>query len=94
MCHKVVVFPSAKKAVSKNSQIVTFFNASHYWGGQLGEIASSKGVSCGLKTNTESQFYALILQALSIDNHKAALMELCSCDRVQRKINGLTPMNE
>ena len=40
---KVVAFPSAKKAVSKNSRIVTFFNASHYWGGQLEEIASSKG---------------------------------------------------
>jgi hypothetical protein len=91
---KVVAFPSAKKAVSKNSRIVTFFNASHYWGGQLDEIASSKGVNCGLKTNTESRFYALILQALSVKDHKAALMELCSRDGAQHKINGLTPVNE
>jgi hypothetical protein len=50
---KVVSFPSAKETIAKNSRIVTFFNASHYWGGQLDEIASVKGVTRGLKTNTE-----------------------------------------
>jgi len=91
---KVVAFPSAKQAVSKNSRIVTFFNASHYWGGQLEEVASSKGVNRGLKTDTESRFYALILQALSVNDYKVSLMELCSRDGAQRKINGLTPVNE
>ena len=91
---KVVAFLSAKQAVSKNLWIVTFFNASHYWGGQLKEVASSKGVNRGLKTNTESRFYALILQALSIKDHKAVLMVLCSRDGAQRKINGLTLVNE
>ena len=91
---KIVAFPSAKQAVSKNTRIVTFFNTSHYWGGQLEAVASSKEVTWGLKTNTESHFYAPILQALSIKEHKAALMELCSRDMAQRKINGLTPVNE
>ena len=91
---KIVAFPSAKQAISKNTRIVTFFNASHYWGGQLEAVASSKGLTWGLKTNTESCFYALILQALSIKEHKAALMELCSRDMAQQKINGLTPVNE
>lgn len=91
---KIVAFPSAKQAISKNTRIVTFFNASHYWGGQLEEVAISKGVTRGLKTNTESRFYALILQALSVTDHKAALMELCTRDAAQRKVNGLTPVNE
>ncbi|KAF8154042.1 hypothetical protein B0H34DRAFT_799945 [Crassisporium funariophilum] len=66
---------------------------SYYWGGQLEEVASSKGVNRGLKTNTESRFYALILQALSVKDYKASLMEICGHDGAQRKINGLTPVN-
>ena len=58
---KIVAFPSAKQAVSKNTQIITFFNSSHYWGGQLEEVATNKGVTCSLKTNTESCFHTLIL---------------------------------
>ncbi|KAF8973343.1 ribonuclease H-like domain-containing protein [Flammula alnicola] len=91
---KVVAFPSAKEAVSKNSRIVTFFNGSHYWGGQLDEVAAGKGITRRLKTNTESRFYALILQALSVKDHKAALVELCSRDGAQRAVNGLSPVNK
>jgi hypothetical protein len=58
---KVVSFPSGKETISKNSWIVTFFNSSHYWGSQLDEIAKGKGVTHGLKTNTELCFYVLIL---------------------------------
>jgi hypothetical protein len=91
---KVVSFPLAKETITKNSRIVTFFNASHYWGGQLDEIASGKGVTRGLKTNTESRFYALILQALSVKDHRASLIEFCSRDGAQRTIGGLTPVNK
>jgi len=42
-----------------------------------------------MKTNTKSRFYALIIQALSIRNHRAVLVELCNCDRAQRSIHDL-----
>lgn len=90
---KIVSFPPIKEAISKNSRIVTFFNSSHYWGGQLEMCAQDKGVTRGLKTNTESHFYSLILQALSVKEHKSALMELCGRDGAQRSIGGLTPVN-
>ncbi|KJA25135.1 hypothetical protein HYPSUDRAFT_183073 [Hypholoma sublateritium FD-334 SS-4] len=90
---KITSFPPIKDAISKNSRIVTFFNSSHYWGGQLEMCAQDKGVTRGLKTNTESRFYSLILQALSVQEHKSALMELCGRDGAQRSIGGLTPVN-
>lgn len=90
---KITAFPTIKETISKNSHIVTFFNSSHYWGGQLEVVAKDKGVTRGLKTNTESRFYALILQALSVKEHKAALLELCGRDGAQCSIGGLTPVN-
>jgi len=86
---KVVAYPRIKDAITKNSRIVTFFNASHYWGGQLDLAATKKGVTRGLKTNTESRFYALILQALSVKEHKSALTER---EDAQRAMGGLTPI--
>ncbi|KAF8984837.1 hypothetical protein BDQ17DRAFT_1436848 [Cyathus striatus] len=40
---------------------------SHYWGGQQDKLAKENKVMHGLKKNTESQFYAVILQVL-MDN--------------------------
>ncbi|KAF8589854.1 hypothetical protein K439DRAFT_1651449 [Ramaria rubella] len=57
-----------KKMVSRNAKIVSFFNNSHYWGGQLDALAVSLRITCSLKTNTESCWYALILQALNVLN--------------------------
>ncbi|KAF8150128.1 hypothetical protein B0H34DRAFT_638867, partial [Crassisporium funariophilum] len=91
---KVVSYPSIKATITKNLRIITFFNMSHYWGRQLTKLAKEKGVTCGLKTNTGSQFYTLILQALSVPNHKAALTDLCSQDSPQRIIGSLTPVNK
>ncbi|KAF8162669.1 ribonuclease H-like domain-containing protein [Crassisporium funariophilum] len=76
--------------ITKNSRIVLFFNSSHYWGGQLELVAKGKGVTRGLKTNTKLRFYALILQCLSVQDHKSALMDLCSRDNAQCSVCGLT----
>lgn len=89
---KIVSYPSIKKTVTSNSRIVSFFNSSHYWGGQLKIIAKENKVTRGLKTNTESRFYALILQALSVRDHKAPLTTLCLRHDAQHSVGGLTPV--
>ncbi|KAF9012648.1 hypothetical protein BDQ17DRAFT_1387295 [Cyathus striatus] len=89
---KVSSYASVKSLIKKNMKIVTFFNASHYWGGQLEQLAQENNIMHGLKKNTESRFYAVILQALSIQEHKKVLYELCSCDEAQRTIGGLSPI--
>ncbi|KAF9005030.1 ribonuclease H-like domain-containing protein [Cyathus striatus] len=81
---KVSSYASVKSLIKKNTKIVTFFNASHYWG--------ENNITHGLKKNTESRFYAIILQALSAQEHKKVLYELCSHDEAQRTIGGLSPI--
>lgn len=89
---KIMSYPIIKKTVTLNSRIVSFFNASHYWGGQLTDVARENGVTRGLKTNTDSRFYALILQALSVRDHKAPLTTLCLRHNAQHSVGGLTPV--
>ncbi|KAF8989513.1 ribonuclease H-like domain-containing protein [Cyathus striatus] len=64
------------KFISKNVKIISFFNASHYWGGQLEELAKEHNVTQGLKKNTETRFYTVILQAISLQEHKQILYKL------------------
>jgi hypothetical protein len=89
---KVVAWPTIKTTTTKNTRIVSFIRSSYYWGGQLNEVAKSKKVDHALKMNTESRFYALVLQAMSVCKHKAALTELCMHDDAQRSFHGLTPV--
>ncbi|KAF8235667.1 hypothetical protein L208DRAFT_1255375, partial [Tricholoma matsutake] len=35
---KIAAWPKIKAMIMKNSCIVSFFNSSHYWGGQLNEV--------------------------------------------------------
>ncbi|TFY73750.1 hypothetical protein EWM64_g10262 [Hericium alpestre] len=93
MIGKVTIHPVMKATVSKNSRIVSFFRSSHYWGGQLKARAKALGINRGLKTNTESRFYALILQAQSVKEYRSVLTEICCRDDARRAINGLTPIN-
>ncbi|KAG6835164.1 hypothetical protein H0H93_004321, partial [Arthromyces matolae] len=89
---KIVAYPAMKAVVSKNTCVVSFFLSLHYWGSQLETIATKKKITQKLKTNTESQFYVLILQALSVRNHKQALTKLCMRENAQRSMGGLTPV--
>ncbi|KAF8991925.1 hypothetical protein BDQ17DRAFT_1432726 [Cyathus striatus] len=52
---------------------------SHYWGGQLDKLAKENKVM-------------LILQALSVQEHKKVLSDLCTRDEAQQTINGLSPI--
>ncbi|KAF8996511.1 hypothetical protein BDQ17DRAFT_1249710, partial [Cyathus striatus] len=36
---KVSSYASVKSLIKKNTKILTFFNASHYWGDQLEQLA-------------------------------------------------------
>ena len=89
---KIVAYPAMKTTITKNTRIVSFFRSSHYWGGQLDDVAKNKKITRALKTNTESRFYALVLQAMSVREHKPALTELCMRDDAQRSVRGLTPV--
>jgi hypothetical protein len=59
-----------KKILSKTTRIVSFFDSSHFWGGQLSNEAKNLGVIRKLKQNCETCFYALILQCLSVLEHR------------------------
>ncbi|KAJ6540757.1 ribonuclease H-like domain-containing protein [Mycena capillaripes] len=66
----ICAYPRMKKIVTKSSCTVTFFNGSHYWGGQLKSEAERLQISRGLKKNCESRWYALILLCLSVNCHQ------------------------
>jgi hypothetical protein len=67
---KIASYPTMKQVATKSACIVSYFNSSHYWGGQLDMEARSLGVSRSLKTNTKTRWYALILQALSVQSYR------------------------
>ncbi|KAJ7605724.1 hypothetical protein FB45DRAFT_722570, partial [Roridomyces roridus] len=69
ICH----YPEAKAALTKGNRIVTFFNSSHYWGGQLKAAALAEKITRGLKKNCESRWYAIILLSLSVEAHQTPL---------------------
>jgi hypothetical protein len=52
---KIVTYPKAKKTILNTNKVTTFFNSSHYWGGQEAEEAKERWkVTRKLKTHTES----------------------------------------
>ncbi|KAF8998144.1 hypothetical protein BDQ17DRAFT_1428634 [Cyathus striatus] len=89
---KILSFPPIKRLIAKNVKIISFFSSSHYWGGQLEELAKEHNITRGLKKNVETQFYAVILQAISIQEHKQILFKICSHDDAQCSICGLSPI--
>jgi hypothetical protein len=74
-----------KKTVSQANRTVTFFNGSHYWGGQLKDEAKRLKVTRGLKKNCESRWYALILLCLSVAIHHQAMAIICLRPDAQKK---------
>ena len=61
-------------AMTKNARIVSYFNSSHYWGGQLVEIAIRVKVTRTMKTNFPTCFYGLVLQAISVQSYRYVLL--------------------
>ncbi|CDO76419.1 hypothetical protein BN946_scf184925.g6 [Trametes cinnabarina] len=73
---------------SINVKIVSFFNSSHYWGGQLDIIRVQLKLKSKLKMHTTTRWYSLILQAMSVQKHWYALIELYLHDDAQHSLNG------
>jgi len=67
---EIVAYPAMKKIVAKVTRIVSFFNNSHYWGGQLDAEAKKQNVHQRMKQNCDTRWYALILQALSVQSYR------------------------
>ncbi|KIJ05662.1 hypothetical protein PAXINDRAFT_164749 [Paxillus involutus ATCC 200175] len=84
--------PWMKQQVTKATRIVTFFNGSHFWGGQLKDEAKRQKVTRTLKKNCESRWYALILQAISVKEHRQALTIVCAQPDAIKKTDGLSPV--
>ncbi|KIK19779.1 hypothetical protein PISMIDRAFT_658638 [Pisolithus microcarpus 441] len=90
---KICSFPWMKWNIAKATKVVTFFNNSHYWGGQLKDQATRDNITRTLKQNCESHWYALILQAISVSEHRQPLMIICVHLDVMKKTNGLSPIS-
>jgi uncharacterized membrane protein len=67
---EICAYPAMKKIISKTTRIVTFFNNSHYWGGQLNDEAKKENITRKMKQNCESRWYALMLQSLSVKSYR------------------------
>ncbi|KAI6130724.1 hypothetical protein EDD16DRAFT_1470093 [Pisolithus croceorrhizus] len=67
---EICSFPWMKWNIAKVTKVMSFFNSSHYWGGQLKDQAVRDNITCTLKQNCESHWYALTLQAISVSEHR------------------------
>ncbi|THU81496.1 hypothetical protein K435DRAFT_873280 [Dendrothele bispora CBS 962.96] len=89
---EICMFPAIKKNITQSTRILTFFNGSHYWGGQLKEEAQRQGITRGLKKNCESRWYALIIHSLSVKQSHYPLQQICCRPDANEKTNGLSPV--
>lgn len=68
---EICAYREMKEAITKATRIVTFFNSSHYWGGQLKQEAKQQKISRGLKQNGETRFYSISLLVASIQGNRS-----------------------
>ncbi|THH17104.1 hypothetical protein EUX98_g9191 [Antrodiella citrinella] len=90
---KICGYPEIKKVISNNARVVSFFSRSHYWGGQLNEVAKKAGITRSLQTHSDTRWYTLIKQAMSVKEYHYALNQICLRDDAQKKTNGFSPVN-
>ncbi|KAJ7218364.1 ribonuclease H-like domain-containing protein, partial [Mycena pura] len=81
-------YAAAKAAFGKANYVVTFFNGSHYWGGQLKIAALAEEITRGLKKDCASRWYALILLLCSTKDVKDGLVVL-----LMKAIDSLSAIN-
>ena len=80
----IMSYPEMKKVVSQTTCIVSFFNSSHYWGGQLDLKAKKQGISRKMKQHCETCFYSLILQCLSVLAYQYEVIYCLNLKRLTR----------
>ncbi|KAF5328020.1 hypothetical protein D9758_018021 [Tetrapyrgos nigripes] len=71
---KIVSYQSMKRILSGTTHIVSYFNSLHYWGGQLTNEAKHLDIKRGLQTKTDSRWYSLSKQGLSVEEHRLLSM--------------------
>lgn len=86
-------YAAAKAAFGKANRVVTFFNGSHYWGGQLKIAALAEEITRGLKKDCASRWYALILLLRSVDAHETPLSTVVARPEARKAIDGLSAIN-
>ncbi|KAJ7666864.1 ribonuclease H-like domain-containing protein [Mycena polygramma] len=91
---EICAYPLIKAIVTKANRAVTFFNGSHYWGGQLKVEAKRLNISRGLKKNCESRWYALVLLCISVASHHQPLSITCLREDAQTKTKGLSAVSK
>ncbi|KAI0073357.1 hypothetical protein K474DRAFT_1603514 [Panus rudis PR-1116 ss-1] len=89
----IVAYPEMKAIITATTRIVSFFNSSHFWGGQLSAAAKEEGINRKLQTNTESRWYSLILMALTVLSQRKPLTAICMREDAQRKVGGFSPVS-
>ncbi|TFK57938.1 hypothetical protein BDN72DRAFT_918343 [Pluteus cervinus] len=67
---KISAHADIKPILTKNARIVSFFNTSHYWGGQLKIEAKTMGITRSLQTRTETRWYSMVLQGISLLSYR------------------------
>ncbi|KAJ7133924.1 ribonuclease H-like domain-containing protein [Mycena crocata] len=81
---EIAAYPLIKKTITQANRTITFFNGSHYWGGQLKTEAKRLHISRGLKKNCESRCVAF---------HRQPLYIICLRPDAQKKTNGMSTVN-
>ncbi|KAF7351528.1 DUF659 domain-containing protein [Mycena sanguinolenta] len=87
---EICTYPLIKKIITKVNRTTTFFNGSHFWGGQLKDETKRLAITRGLKKNCESRWYALVLLCLSVSSHQQPLSIICLRPDAQKKTNGFS----
>ncbi|KAI5822122.1 hypothetical protein K523DRAFT_257477 [Schizophyllum commune Tattone D] len=90
---EICTYPRMKDLIAKANKVVTFFNGSHYWGGQLKDIAIAEKVTRELKINCKSRWYAIVLLAMSVQSHRGPLTTLCLHPDAQVSTNGYSTVS-
>ncbi|KAJ3501877.1 hypothetical protein NMY22_g18775 [Coprinellus aureogranulatus] len=85
---RITAFPDIKPIITKCAWIVSYFNSSHYWGGQLKLEAQQDKITRKLQMKTETRWYSLVLQGMSLLAHKGPLIQLCT----RTESDGYTPI--
>ncbi|KAJ7059921.1 ribonuclease H-like domain-containing protein [Mycena amicta] len=93
LVREICRYAAAKSALQKANRTVSFFNGSHYWGGQLKIAALAENITCGLKKDCESCWYALIVLALSVWLHQTPLSVLVARPDARKPADNLSPVN-
>ncbi|KAF5337770.1 hypothetical protein D9758_016627 [Tetrapyrgos nigripes] len=89
---RIVSYEPFKRILTGTARFVSYFNGSHFWGGQLEFAAKALGIKRGLETKTDTRWYSLSKQGLSVEEHKRPSRHVCIREDATKKTNGYSPV--